>query len=241
MSAKTTGESFGPPTTGSAATDMASGDADDVALMQHIAAGDQPAFRRFAARHVPRCLALAQRILGNAADAEEVVQDALLRLWQQAPNWRAGEAKVSTWLYRVLVNLAIDRTRQRRHRFVALDEAGDPADPAPSAQNLVETRQLEAALDAAIRALPERQRLALSLCGQDGLSCAEAAEVLKISVSAMESLLVRGRRTLRWQLARLGLVEEIRRREAAPERSRGARFPLAAIDFSAMVMTPALA
>jgi len=212
--------------------DIAPDDADDVELMLRIAAGDQAAFRHFAARHAPRCLAIAERILGNGADAEEIVQDGLLRVWQYAASWRRTEARVTTWLYRIMVNRAIDRARKNRYRFVELDQAGTPADPAPNAQSLIETRQMERVLDAAIRALPERQRIALTLCAFEGLGCAEAAGVLQISVSAMESLLVRARRTLRWQLSRHGLAEE-----AASHRSHAARFP--ALNFDLVTAEPA--
>jgi RNA polymerase sigma-70 factor (ECF subfamily) len=176
---------------------------DDTALMAAIANGDQAALATFARRHAARCLAVAQRIIGNAADAEEIVQDALLRVWQRAAEWRRTDAKVTTWLYRIVVNLAIDSARRNRQRFVAIEEAGDPADPAPTPQMIAEERQLGALMTAAIAALPERQRIALTLCCCEGLDCAEAAAVMQISVSAMESLLVRGRRTLRWQLGTL--------------------------------------
>ncbi len=93
---------------------------------------------------------MAQRICGNACDAEEIVQDALLRVWQRAAEWRSGDAKVTTWLYRVVVNLAIDHIRKNRQRFVPIEEAGDPADPTPDAQMLAEGRQLEALMNEAI-------------------------------------------------------------------------------------------
>jgi RNA polymerase sigma-70 factor, ECF subfamily len=184
-------------------------DDPDEQLMSRIAAGDQAAFRCFARRHVARSLAVAQRISGNSCDAEEIVQDALLRVWQHAAEWIRGEAKVTTWLYRVVVNLAIDHLRRNRQRFVAMDEAGDPVDPAPSAQMLAEGRQLEAMMNAAITALPTRQRVALTLCYFEAMDCAEAAQIMQISVSAMESLLVRGRRTLRLRLTRFGASESL--------------------------------
>ena len=176
--------------------------ASDAVLMARITAGDQAAFHCFAQRHVARSLAVAQRIVGNQSDAEEVVQDALLRIWLHAPEWHQGAARVTTWVYRIVVNLALDRVRKNRGCLLPLDDAGDPADPAPDAQMLAETRQLESFVARAIAELPARQRTALTLCYFEAMDCAEAAQIMQISVSAMESLLVRGRRTLRERLQR---------------------------------------
>jgi RNA polymerase sigma-70 factor (ECF subfamily) len=171
-------------------------------LMARIVAGDQAAFHRFAQRHVARLLAVAQRIIGNQSDAEEIVQDALLRVWLHAPDWRPGAARVTSWVYRIVVNLALDHLRRNRGRLLSLDDVGDPADPAPDAQMQAEGRQLEGFIAGAIAALPARQRVALTLCYFEQMDCAEAAQIMQISVSAMESLLVRGRRTLRERLRR---------------------------------------
>ena len=176
--------------------------ASDEVLMVRIVAGDQAAFHSLARRHVARCLAVAQRIVGNPSDAEEVVQDAMLRVWLHAPAWRAGSARVTTWIYRIVVNLALDGLRKNRSRVISIDEAGDPVDPAPDAQMLAEGRQLEAFVARAIAELPARQRAALTLCYFEAMDCADAAQIMGISVSAMESLLVRGRRTLRMRLHR---------------------------------------
>jgi RNA polymerase sigma-70 factor (ECF subfamily) len=187
--------------------------ANDAVLMARIIAGDQAAFHRFAQRHVARFLAVAQRIIGNQSDAEEIVQDALLRVWLHAPEWQQGAAQVTTWVYRIVVNLALDYTRKNRGYLLSIDDAGDPADPAPDAQMLAEGRQLESFIARAIAELPTRQRIALTLCYFEQMDCAEAAQIMQISVSAMESLLVRGRRTLREHLQR---VAGIAKRSAEP-------------------------
>jgi RNA polymerase sigma-70 factor (ECF subfamily) len=215
-----------PPTPQARAEAVPQGDDSDETLMARIAEGDQAAFRMFARRHVSRGLAVAQRICGNASDAEEIVQDAMLRVWQRAGEWRFGDARVTTWLYRVVVNLAIDHLRKNRQRFVSIDEAGDPADPTPDAQMLAEGRQLEALMSEAIAKLPTRQRVALTLCYFEALDCAEAARIMQISVSAMESLLVRGRRTLRAKLDRLGEQGRMRAASAAGLRRRPAAAPI---------------
>lgn len=175
--------------------------ANDTTLMAQIAAGDRRAFQLFACRHNAKCVAIARRVLGNTSDAEEVVQEALLRVWEHAADWRGSNSQATTWLYRIIVNLAIDRTRKRSPIFIPVEHGPVMIDPAPNAHLVLEGRELETRIAREIPELPERQRAALSLCYLEGLSCAEAAGAMKISVSAMEALLVRARRTLRERLA----------------------------------------
>jgi RNA polymerase sigma-70 factor, ECF subfamily len=175
---------------------------DDAMLMTRIVAGDQAAFHRFADRHVGRLLAVAQRIVGNQSDAEEIVQDALLRVWLHAPEWHRGTARVTSWVYRIVVNLSLDCLRRSRGRVLPLDDAEDPSDPAPDAEMLAETRQLESFIARAVGELPARQRIALTLCCFEQMDCSEAAQIMHVSVAALEALLVRGRRTLRARLQR---------------------------------------
>ena len=136
----------------------------DDQLMARIAGGDRPAFDWLVNRHLPRCLRLAERIVGSRADAEEVAQEFFLKVWTGAQRWRpagAGGARFTTWLYRVVVNLCLDR--RRRPAFASLDSAGDPADPADSAFTAVHKGRTAARVAAAVAALPERQRAALYL------------------------------------------------------------------------------
>jgi RNA polymerase sigma-70 factor, ECF subfamily len=166
-------------------------------LMARTAQGDARAFRTLAERHAGRALGLARRILGNEALAEDIVQDALLRVWTNAPRWRP-EAAFRTWLYRVVVNLCLNA--KRRSPDLPLDAADHVADPAAAADAQLEARERDRRLAAAIGALPERQRAAIVLSYQEGLSNAEIATVLDTSVSGVETLLVRARRTLRTRL-----------------------------------------
>lgn len=172
----------------------AEGEASDADLLARYAAGDQAAARVLALRHAPRLLALAGRMLGDASEAEDVAQEAMLRLWRIAPDWRAGEAQVATWLYRVASNLCIDRLRRRRERTAeALPET---ADPAPSALDRLVSKDRAEALQTALAALPERQRLAIVLRHLEARPNPEIAAILDTSVEAVESLLARGRRDL---------------------------------------------
>lgn len=169
--------------------------ASDADLLARFADGDQSAARALVERHSGRVLALATRMLNDAAEAEDVVQDAMMRVWKVASDWRDGEAKFSTWLHRVALNLCYDRLRKRR--TVDIDAVAEPEDPTPSAQARMETRQGGGAVREALQTLPERQRAAILLRHFEERSNPEIAEALEVSVEAVESLLARGRRALK--------------------------------------------
>ena len=171
-------------------------DSDEV-LIARVARGDEPAYRTLTRRHLPAMLGLARRILGNAADAEDVAQEAMLRVWTHAPRWQPLAA-FRTWLTRVVVNLCLDR--KRRRPWVALDAAGEIVDPTPGVTELAEQSERERFLAAAIADLPARQRAAIMLTYSEGMSNAQVAEVLDTSVSAIETLLIRGKQNLRRKL-----------------------------------------
>jgi RNA polymerase sigma-70 factor (ECF subfamily) len=184
---------------------MAGMDQDsDEALIARTADGDGEAFQALVERHSQRSLRLAQRISGNASDAEELVQEAFLRLWTKAETWQPGRGKFTTWFFRILVNLCLDR--KRRPGMLPLESAGDPADTRRSAFDEIYRNELGRTVATAIAELPDRQRAALALCYYEELSNVEAAESLSVSVSALEALLVRARRTLRTKLASLGAL-----------------------------------
>lgn len=170
----------------------------DIVLMEQVAAGDASAFDRLARRHARRALAVAQRITGNGSEAEDLIQEALVKVWTNAGQFDAARGRFTTWFYRIVTNLCLD---QRRRRVMpALGDADQPVDPTPGPHARLEGRQIARAIGDAIASLPDRQRVAVSLCYYEDMACAEAAEVLGISVAAMEGLLVRGRRTLRDKL-----------------------------------------
>ncbi|HKO08468.1 MAG TPA: RNA polymerase sigma factor [Alphaproteobacteria bacterium] len=184
---------------------MAGMDEDsDEDLVARTAEGDQEAFQLLVERHTQRSLRLAQRISGNASDAEELVQEAFLRLWTKADTWQPGRGRFSTWFFRILVNLCLDR--KRRPDMLSLETAAEPADPTRGAVEKIYQDELSRAVASAIGALPERQRAALALCYFEEMSNLEAADALAVSVSALEALLVRARRTLRTKLAELGAL-----------------------------------
>ncbi|MFM2354695.1 MAG: hypothetical protein RLZZ528_431 [Pseudomonadota bacterium] len=167
---------------------------EDALLLAAYAAGEASAARALTLRLTPLALRVAQRMLGDAAEAEDVAQEAMLRLWRAAPGWRTGEARVTTWLYRVTANLCTDRLRKRRS--VGIDEIAEPEDDRPGVvAGMIETDRM-AAFQAALMQLPERQRQAVVLRHIEGLSNPEIAAVLDVGVEAVESLTARGKRAL---------------------------------------------
>lgn len=170
----------------------------DEALLALYAKGDRLAARQLTERLVPRVLGYAARLLGgDRAEAEDVAQEAMLRLWRIAPEWRAGEAQVSTWLYRVVTNLCTDRQRSQRRRAKPMgDDLPDLEDDAPDpAARMDSTARLDA-LTAALATLPDRQREAVVLRHIEGLSNPDIALILGVGVEAVESLTARGKRAL---------------------------------------------
>lgn len=169
-------------------------DISDDVLLTRFAKGDAAAARTLTLRLTPRVLAQAYRLLGNHAEAEDVSQDAMLRLWRAAPEWRLGEAKVSTWLYRVVSNLCIDRLRKAQPD--GLETIPEPEDPRDGPADVLQRRSRARALQSALGQLPIRQRQAVVLRDLQGLANPEVAEIMEISVEAVESLLTRGRKAL---------------------------------------------
>jgi RNA polymerase sigma-70 factor (ECF subfamily) len=169
-------------------------DVSDEALLVLYANGDPGAARALTLRLTPRVLGFAARMLSDRTEAEDVAQEAMLRLWRMAPGWQQGEARVATWLYRVASNLCLDRLRRSRPR--GLGDVAEPEDTKPGAV----ARMIEAdrvlALDKALATLPDRQRQAVVLRHIEGLSNPEIAAVMDIGVEAVESLVARGKKGL---------------------------------------------
>jgi RNA polymerase sigma-70 factor, ECF subfamily len=170
----------------------------DLALLQAAAAGDGAACRGLVDRHLRSLHAFAARLLDDASEAEDVCQDAFVKLWQRAPDWIPDRARVVTWLYQVALNGCRDRLRRRRPETAFEPERMHSEQPGPGSQHERDERHLQ--LHQAIARLPERQREALLLFHLQGHSQSEVAAVLEVSIDALESLLARARRTLRAQL-----------------------------------------
>lgn len=167
-------------------------------LVRRVAVGDKEASRALVDRHLRSIVSFAFRMLGDAAEAEDVAQETFLRLWKNADRWEP-RARLTTWLHHVARNLCVDRLRSRRK--VASGEVPEHADSRPGASLQLESRQRDRAVQEALSELAERQRAAIALVYFQGLSNREAADVLGVDVDALESLLSRGRRALRKRLA----------------------------------------
>ena len=169
---------------------------EDAALVLRVGEGDVGAYRELVARYAPELLGFATRMLRDATEAEDVVQETCLRLWQHAREYKPS-ARVTTWLHRIAHNLAIDRLRARGRLKPLPDEDEDVMPESARQPSLIDEKRRVLALDAALAELPERQAAALTLVHLHGLSGKEAAEVLGIGAEALESLLARARRALK--------------------------------------------
>jgi RNA polymerase sigma-70 factor, ECF subfamily len=183
----------------------------DELLMSRIRGGDHSAFSILVRRHSKMFYAAAYRMCGDAQGSEDTVQEAFLKLWQKPDAWDPAKGtKFTTWFYRVVTNLAIDRQRREKKKYVNPDVMNVIPDRAPDAEQKLRVGEEEEILERAIAALPERQRTALNLCVYEGLSNKEAADVLGVGVKALESLLMRAKAGLRDEFKREGLIPEIK-------------------------------
>jgi len=170
---------------------------DDARLVLRVGEGEVAAYRELVRRHAPNLTRFVARLLRDEAEAEDIVQETCLRLWQHARDY-SPKARVTTWLHRIAHNLAIDRLRARRR----LDPLPDSEQMPDSARQptLLDEKRRALALNDALAELPERQATAIVLVHLHGLTGAEAAEVMGVGEEALESLLARGRRALKGEL-----------------------------------------
>ncbi len=172
----------------------------DDSLLELMREDDGAAYRVLVERHIDRAYGLALRILRNVADAEDVAQDAMVRAWTSRQHWQGGKAKFSTWLYRVIVNRCIDLQRRVKTKDIA--DVDEPADECADSITVIHRSQVYGKLETAMASLPVQQRAALTLAYFDDLGNDDIAEILGTTVSAVESLLKRGRQSLRGKLRR---------------------------------------
>jgi RNA polymerase sigma-70 factor (ECF subfamily) len=169
---------------------------DDRELLTLIQDGSHDAFAVLVRRHTERFYRLAYRYVQNRETAEDIVQDAFLKLWEDPGRWQPERnSKFTTWFYRIVVNLCLDW--QKKKRPLALDEEVPSADERDTPDTTMIRTQEQQVLEREIATLPERQRLALSLCFAEGLSNQEAAEVIGVRLKALQSLIMRAKATLK--------------------------------------------
>jgi len=178
----------------------------DESLMERVWKHDHQAFSILVERHNQKFYASAYRMVLNKQEAEDIVQEGFLKIWNNPKLWKAGKgAKFTTWFYRIIMNLSLDQLRRgSKNSFVDdLDVFED--DQASQEENLADKQQ-QIQMNEAMEALPEKQRMALTLCFYDGLSNKEAAEIMGVKVKALESLLIRAKTGLKDYLLRTGIL-----------------------------------
>nr|WP_321981494.1 RNA polymerase sigma factor [uncultured Cohaesibacter sp.] len=167
----------------------------DDELLGLIAMGQEEAFQALVERHIDRGYAVAYRILQDGPEAEDVLQDSFLQVWTRRGTWKAGRAKFSTWLFKVVTNRCIDLLR--KNRTSAMDELPDLKDDSSNQSAVLEMQEAIDLLEGAVAQLPDQQRIAIVFSYNENMSNSEIAEIMETSVSAVESLLKRGRQKLR--------------------------------------------
>ncbi|TWB19110.1 RNA polymerase sigma-70 factor (ECF subfamily) [Nitrospirillum amazonense] len=186
--------------------------ADDDTLMARVAQGDERALRQVGQRHYAATWRLAKRLLTSEAEADDVAQEVLVRVWNHAARWTPGRAQLSTWLYTVTYRLCLDRLRGRRH--APLEAAMDVADPSEGAAETMERRSEQRRVRDALASLPEKQRAALVLFYYQEMPGPQASAVLGLNLRAYWSLLYRARGALERALIKGG--KEIFERKGEP-------------------------
>lgn len=179
----------------------------DDALVARIALRDHDAMRMVADRHAQLVWRIAYRMLGDAAEAEDVAQESLLKLWNHTDRWRPNGPGLAAWLKRVTINQCLDRLR--RKRFTSDEEVPERADEAPLASTQMETTEIGRAVKDCIEALPDRQRAAVILTYYEEQPNQGAAENLDMQLKAFESLLFRARASLKGCVERKGVASAI--------------------------------
>lgn len=167
----------------------------DQALMALVCQGDKQAYRKIVERYINRTVALSQRFVADPMEAEDISQEVFLTLWRNARAWQPEKASLSTWLYRITVNRAIDF--KRKMRFDALDPQDEPQDQSMDAVSKIHTMEVSRKLRMALTQLSEPQQVAMALYYHEGLTAAHCAEVMETNLNAVESLLKRARARLR--------------------------------------------
>ena len=185
-----------------------SADQESVRLRLRVKEGDVKAFERLVEMHQSAIIGTCARMLNNVDDAHDIAQQVFIRVWRSAPRYEAT-AKFTTWLFTITRNLVFNETRRRaRRKEVSMEQENEDEPPkhfadhsTPGADHITQQTELEQALDKAIAALPEKQRIAVVMRRHQDLPYEDICSVLKMSLPAVKSLLFRARTELRKHLA----------------------------------------
>lgn len=179
---------------------------NEILLIARARTGDSAAFGELVEQYRDSVYRLAYRMCGNAHDADEAAQEAFVAAWRGLPNFR-GDAKFSTWLYRLTTNASIDlMRRENRHRAVAEDEMPEIEDRADSPQQQVERTEQQEAVQQALASLSEDYREILLLRYMQELDYTEIAEVLRLPAGTVKSRLNRAKAALKSALLQSGNI-----------------------------------
>ena len=180
--------------------------------MARIAEGDDEAFEILVTRHQASVLNLIYRFVGNRTLAKDLSQEVFLRVWQTAKTYEP-KAQFTTWLYRIASNLCLNELKSsRRRKWAPFHRSGEDnenavedttSDGSPTAEDLLLAKERSRLISKALQSLPDNQRMALVLKRYDDLPYEEIARIMNCSVSAVESLLVRAKKTLQEKLKRI--------------------------------------
>lgn len=208
---QTTNRSRAGRLSGDSETNVEPVDASDAALLAAAVRRDATAFAILVGRYEKQVFRVVWRLTKGHTDAEDITQEVFLRLWRNPGQLREAGA-LKSWLMRVASNLAMDRFRAKPMQD--LDQAAEVGDGKPTAEEQMTKTWTTKRIDEAIAALPERQKLALTLVHFEQIGNIKAASAMEVSVDALESLLARARRSLKLALAAdremlfAGLVDE---------------------------------
>jgi len=169
----------------------------DEALMLRIAAGDRFAYDQLVKRHLQRVYAVARGMVYRQQDAEDVAQDVFIRIWIYAKRWEPGHSAVTTWLHRIVVNCCFDHLRKQSKQPLGGYDADVLPDEGKDVEGQMAAAQQKDKVRRALQDLPERQRMAVTLCYLQEMTNAEAAKAMDVHIKALEGLLVRARKALR--------------------------------------------
>ena len=184
-------------------------------LIKRLKKGDQRAFEQVVNLNKDKLLRLAMGFVHDFHQAEDIVQEVFIKLWQNIEHWQEGKAKLSTWLYKVTVNQAINQLRNKKKtsnlidigEFVREDEQGNIEvqllDNSADSQKIIENKELAKILRLAINSLPRKQRIAFVLSKYQNMSSREIAEVMDITVSNVDVIIYRAKKNLQKQILKV--------------------------------------
>jgi len=179
---------------------------NDESLLRHVKKHDHQAFSILVHRHSRYFYNCAYRIVMNVQEAEDIVQDSFLKLWDKPTMWKEGRgAKFTSWFYKIVMNLSLDNLRKNKHTKPMENEYIYQSNEIGQFEKLNRTQE-QISLDKALKELPEKQFMALNLCFYEEVKRKEAAEILGVSIKALESLLMRAKENVRNSLYRQDIL-----------------------------------